>query len=175
MDCTIAKASKVFCEFGQIYWRNPKSQTSFFLQCQLIFWIIWKFLSCSITLLVSGLKLFPIVRKGQRSAGRERVILSFPWPKTFGGNRLITIWLCCKWFFNMENICDIWYHLHNLKKHKQHPWTSATFSKVCNNFTKSNILPWMFSRFSSCAIGMRLHKVSHIFSIVTIWRKLALP
>ena len=27
-------------------------------------------------------------------------------------------------------LCEIWYHLHNLKKREKHPWKSDSFSKV---------------------------------------------
>ena len=33
------------------------------------------------------------------------------------------------------------------KKREKHPWTSVTFRLLACNFTKSNTLPWVFSRF----------------------------
>ena len=45
-------------------------------------------------------------------------------------------------------LCQIWYHLHNLKKREKHPWKSDSFGKVARcNFTKSITPPWVFFTF----------------------------
>ena len=67
------------------------------------------------------------------------------------------------------NLCAIWYHFYNLKKHEKHPWRSVNFSKVVTfslvkawNFTKSSTPPWLFLRFLDCTNDTKSHNALHL-------------
>ena len=65
-----------------------------------------------------------------------------------------------KHFHSFKTLCLIWYHLYNFKN-KKHLWSSVTLvklqTKACN-FTKSNTLRWVYSRFLNYTNCTKLRK-----------------
>ena len=62
-------------------------------------------------------------------------------------------------------LCEIWYHLHNLKNKKSKHGGVLLLVKLlvsACNFTKSNTVHGCFSRFLKCTNGIKSCKASHI-------------
>ena len=71
---------------------------------------------------------------------------------------------CC-----YEMLCEIWYHLYNLKNLKNTHGGLLLFVKL--QAEKVKLLHWCFSRFLNCTSGIKSRKAFHIEHKVNPWER----